>query len=563
MRRLVLLWLFVQLGGAVILAQTPNAKKVAKALFTLKTFKADSTLIGSSNGFFLGNEGVAVSSFAPFRGASSALVIDEQGKEWPVTMMLGANESYDLAKFAVAVRKAQGLSPATRPSAVGDDVWVVQVGTRRSVSANKAAVRRVEQFGRDYAYYSVSGGKAIPSGEAVSDNCPLLDAESMVIGIMQPSASQADTLCYAVDMRLADSMKISGLSINDRGLRQVHIKKALPDQLDQALVTLYMAGSSVDSAEYAVLLDDFIAKFPQALEGYEYRAQLKVGADDFDGARQDMERAIAVASKKDEAHFAYSRIIYQKEVYRRQTPYQPWSLALALDEVRRAYELNPQPIYLNHEARVRYAQGDYAEASGLYERLAATPMRSAALFYEASRCREQLRDTLGQLALLDSAVSQFTRPYIQEAAPYLLARAQVRMLLGRARDAVTDLNDYESLLKSRLTPNFYYMRYQAEVGGRLFQQALNDIDKAISMDPASVLYLAEKASLQVRVALYDDAIETARRCIDVAPDHSDGYLFLGLSLCLKGDKAEGVRHLQKARELGDSQADELIAKYAQ
>ena len=67
----------------------------------------------------------------------------------------------------------------------------------------------------------------------------------------------------------------------------------------------------------------------------------------------------------------------------------------------------------------------------------------------------------------------------------------------------------------------------------------------------------------MRVGLYDDAIATARQCIDVAPDHSDGYLFLGLAQCLKGEKTEGVKNLQKAKELGDEQADDLIAKYAQ
>ena len=45
------------------------------------------------------------------------------------------------------------------------------------------------------------------------------------------------------------------------------------------------------------------------------------------------------------------------------------------------------------------------------------------------------------------------------------------------------------------------------------------------------------------------------------PDSSDGYLFLGLAQCLKGDKALGVVNLLKAKDLGDAQADVLIEKY--
>ena len=94
----------------VLLAMTANSqpswtKKATKSVFTLKTFSADGTLIGSTSGFFTGENGEAVSSFSPFKGASSAVVIDAQGKEWPVACMLGANETYDVAKFRVAAKK--------------------------------------------------------------------------------------------------------------------------------------------------------------------------------------------------------------------------------------------------------------------------------------------------------------------------------------------------------------------------------------------------------------------------------------------------------------------------
>ena len=117
-------------------------------------------------------------------------------------------------------------------------------------------------------------------------------------------------------------------------------------------------------------------------------------------------------------------------------------------------------------------------------------------------------------------------------------------------------------IKNQVFCDFYYLRFQAEVGGRLYQQALNDIDQAIKMQPEYDLYYAEKASLQVRVGLYDEAIATANECIRVAPEYSDGYLFLGIAQCLKGNKVEGVKNLQRAKELGDPQANDLIEKYS-
>ena len=67
--------------------------------------------------------------------------------------------------------------------------------------------------------------------------------------------------------------------------------------------------------------------------------------------------------------------------------------------------------------------------------------------------------------------------------------------------------------------------------------------------------------MQIRVKLTDEAIETASECIRLFPDSSDGYLFLGLAQCLKGDKALGVVNLLKAKDRGDAQADTLIEKY--
>ena len=171
-------------------------------------------------------------------------------------------------------------------------------------------------------------------------------------------------------------------------------------------------------------------------------------------------------------------------------------------------------------------------------------------------------DTVRQIAMLDSAVAMFSRPYLREAAPYLLARAQARMEAHKYREAVADLNDYEELMKTQVNDRFFYMRFQGEVGGKLFQQALNDIDQAIDMAPQNDLYQAEKASLLIRVGMYAEAAEAARRCINASPDGSDGYLFLGLAQCLQGQKKDGLANLKKAGELGDPQAQTLIEKYA-
>lgn len=547
---LILCYLFFSTVGA--LAQPAWVKKATKSVFTLKTFGDDGALIGSATGFFVTADGVGVSSFAPFKGAARAIIIDAGGKEMPVACMLGANETYDVSKFRVAVKKSQPLVLAARQQE-GSPVWLLPYREVKQVAQGK--VRKIETFNQTYDYYTLDLQQ--PEG---CEGAPLMNEAGEVVGLMQPSSSEA-TVSYAVSARFADSLSITGLSINDAALRSTKIKKDLPDDEGQALLTVYVAGSTLDSLSYATLLDDFIAKFPQSAEGYVNRAQEAANGGRYAAADNDIAQALKVADRPDEVHYSYSRMIYQTALYRPEA-YDSWTMDKALKEAQEASAVRPLAVYGQQQAYVLFAQKKYEESYTIYEQLFDTVALQPTVFYEASRCKELLNDTTAQLALLDRAVGHFSKPYLREAAPYLLVRAQANQSAGNFRKAVLDLNDYEGLMKTQVNDQFYFLRFQAEVGGRLYQQALNDIDRAITMAPDNDFYPAEKASLLVRVGMYDEAMETARAMIQQYPDHSDGYLFLGLSQCLKGEKGEGVKNLQKAGELGDPQAAGLIEKYS-
>ncbi|WP_288276655.1 serine protease [uncultured Prevotella sp.] len=538
-----------------IMAQPSWVKKATKSVFTLKTFTADGTLLGSANGFYVGKNGEAISCFAPFKGAQRAVVIDAAGKEYEVACILGANETYDVAKFRVITGKTQPLTVAQGQAPADASVWLLPYNQVKKVP--QGTVRKAETFNQNYAYYTVA--LQMPEN---SVGAPLFSETGEVLGLMQQPASLKDTLNYAVSALFADSLKTTGLSINDPVLRATGIRKALPQDVGQAQLSLYIGGASLDSLAYCQLIEDFILQFPNHPDGYTYRAQQLVNGSRFADAERDMKKALKVAEKTDEVHYTYSRLMLQKLLYMPDQTYDAWSFDGSYDEAGEAYRINPLPTYRQQQAVVRYAQQRYDDAYAIYEELFTSSLRSPELFYAASVCKEQLKDSVAQLALLDSCMAQFSRPYLKETAPYLLHRAQLLMDMNRHREAVTDLNDYEALMKTQLTSNFYYMKYQAEMKGRLFQQALEDINEAIRMTPQSDLYYAEKASLQVRVGLYSEAVETAKTCIQLAPDHSDGYLFLGLSQCLLGQKTEGIKNLQKAGELGDPQAEGLIEKYS-
>ena len=535
-------------------AQPSWVKKATKSVFTLKTFSADGSLLASSNGFFTGTNGEAVSSYTPFKGASRAIIIDAQGKEAAVLSILGANDIYDVVRFRVDISKSQPLPICHTTMSEGSMAWLLPYHETKQIPSGP--IRKAELFMQDYAYYTL----ALASPQH-TESCPLLNEEGEVIALLQPSANTQDTLSYAISAVFADSLRISGLSMTDPILQLTNIRKELPDNLKEANVALYMASTRNDTLAYAEMVEEMIRKFPDAPDGYTYRAQQSAARGDYAAADQDMQKAIKVSDAKDEAHFDLARMIYSKEVYLPEPPYENWSLDKALSEIRNAISINPLPTYRQLEGNILFAQKQYPEAYDVFMSLTDTPLRDAELFFSAAKCKAMMRDTTAMISLLDSCVNTFSKPYLKEAAPYLWSRATARREAGKYRDAISDMNEYEKLMSANINDSFYYIRHQTDIQARLYQQALNDIDEAIRLNPKETLYYAEKASLQVRVGLIDEAEATAKECISIEPDNSDGYLFLGLAQCMKGEKQSGLDNLKKAKELGDPQADALIEKF--
>ncbi|MGN1262960.1 MAG: hypothetical protein ACI4TW_02895 [Prevotella sp.] len=541
-----------------IKAQPAWVKKASKSVFTVKTFSADGNQIGSANGFFVGENGEAVSCFTPFKGAASAIVIDAQGKEMIVDYILGANETYDVVKFHAVAKRTIPLVIAQSPAQEKSTAWLLPYCAKKALTPIKGEITKAELFSDKYTYYTITA--EVPENTI---SCPFLNDNGEVIGLLQTSVKNKGNNCFAVSSAFANDLKISGLSINDAALKSIFIKKELPNDIDQAILTMYIAGATLDSAAYENLVEDFINKFPNAADGYIYRARLHTNANRFDKADEDMLKAIKCADKKDDAHYNYASIIYNKEIYKKDIPYDKWSFDKAAEEAETAYMINPVSTYKQLKAQIRLAQKQYEEAYNEYKTIIDGGTRTAELFFMAAKCKEIMNDSIAMVALLDSAVNTFSRPYLKTAAPYIIARGQALAKVGRYRNAVADFNEYEKLMSNQLNDNFYYIKAQTELDGNMFQQALNDITKAIEMNPEYDIYYAEKASIEVRVGMLDEAISTSKECIRLAPDSSNGYLFLGYALCLKGEKEEGLKNLEKAKELGDEQAQSIMDKYKQ
>ena len=130
-----------------------------------------------------------------------------------------------------------------------------------------------------------------------------------------------------------------------------------------------------------------------------------------------------------------------------------------------------------------------------------------------------------------------------------------------ARGAVADYNDFYDAMMGQVSAEFYIIRSQEEVQCRMYQQAINDVNKAVEIDPRNVEYWVEKGGVHLRVNQLDDAEKALRQAVSIDPENAPAYRMLGFCMIQMKKKNEGVKLLQKAKDLGDEVADGLIQKY--
>lgn len=533
--------------------QSKQVKKAAASIFSLTTFKTDGTLLASTNGVFISDNGEAISAFYPFVGADSAVVIDTNGNALPVDVIIGANELYDVCKFKVN-GKTTPIKIASTPSMDGEKVWMLGYSIKNQ-KAKQVPIQKTELFMDKYTYYIFSS--ETPEN---MEGCPFVNAKGELIGILQHANHSEGT--HAVDAHFMKDMQINnGLSLADPVLRQTTIRTQLPAKEEDALVTLMMA-SEQNKKNYLKYIQDFKRSFPHAVDGYAAQARQYANKKEFAKAATEMETAIQNVHKKDAAHAEYAKIIFHQQLFQPDSTYLAWSLDKALAEAQKAYEINPLPAYQHQQAQIIYSKGNYQKAYDMFLALTKTNLRSGELFYEAAQAKAQLKANQAEiLSLLDSAVAACPQPLTPIAAPFVLARGAAYDQAGDYKKAIMDYNRYDTLMLGRANHEFYYTRFNCNVKLRRYQQALNDIAHAAVLNRQEPTYLAEMASLQLKVNYIDDALKTTELCIGIAPNYPDIYLIKGLALIQKKQKKLGIEAFEKAKQLGDKRAQDYIDKY--
>ena len=565
MKKKIVIALFLSLlcQGAMM-AQPKWVEKAKRAVFSVITYDKDDKMLNSGNGFFVTEDGVALSDYTLFKGAKRAVIVNHEGEQMPVEAIMGADDMYDVVKFRVAItgKSVPALALAPTPPAVGTDVCLLPYSTQKSRTYTAGKVKAVDKVTDNYSYYTLTLKLA---DKRVS--CPLVTMEGEVFALAQKASGQdTATICYGVDAAYAMAQKITALSYSDAALKDIGIKKALPDTEEEALVFLFMASSQLPADKYMTVLQDFINQYPDSPDGYMRRANQRIlmskDENSLDKVSDDLDKALDVAPQKDDVYYGRAKLISAFVIDNPDRIYADWSLDKAVAEIREAIKVRPLPIYTQTEGDILFAKGDYPAALEAYEQVNHSELASPATFYTTAKIKEAMKAPADEvLALLDSCVVHFSKPYTQDAAPYLLARAQAYMVADKPRQAVFDYDAYYDAVKGNVNDVFYYYREQAALKSRQYQRALDDMASAIALNPKDLTYRAELAVVNIRVGRNEEAVKVLQEALAVDPSYAEAYRLMGIAQIQMKQKDAACASFAKAKELGDPNVDTLIEKH--
>ena len=564
MKKYVLLMACI-LGTGSLWAQAlpKGAAKAKKGVFSVVTYTQDNKILNTGNGFYIDEKGTAVSDFSLFKNAHHAVVVTADGKELPVTLILGANDIYDVVKFRTQVnKKSFAITPATNAVQKGEKVYLLPYATQKDANGRTGSVVNVDSIANNSVYYTLN-----MTTEEKTISCPVVNMAGEVIGLIQKNSDSESKESFALGINFASGLSINAMSGSDSNLNAIGIKKDLPDDESQALVMLYLMSTQSNQEEYLTRLNDFIAKFPMSSEGYFRRASYYMSKNDkasVEPAEKDIKKSFDLSTKKEETHYNLAKLLYNYNMgLNEQESQAGWTLTRALEEINKALQTSKEGLYYQTLADIQFALGKYAEAANAYSEVNKTTIASANSFYAEAKARElgEAPEAKTLVALMDSAVAFYNPPYGQEAAPYIYERGRYKSQAQNHRGAVIDYSIFHDAMAGQVTADFYAIRADEEMACHMNQQAIDDITKATEMEPEKVEFWTQKGGILIRLNQQKEAIEALNKAISLNPKDASLYRMLGFCQIMMKQKKAGLDNLKKAKDMGDTVAEQLIKKY--
>ncbi|MDR0743032.1 MAG: tetratricopeptide repeat protein [Tannerella sp.] len=539
-------------------------EKVNKAIITIETTTKEGTS-RNGNGFFIHENGEAVSSYDLFRNAEKAVVTTMDGEKLQVVRILGADDLYGVIRFKVSIKKKTPfLTVVNTDPPLNATAFIPP--SKEEKEWSQGAISEITKVKGTYNYYKIE--KPLPASQ---ESFPLLNENGEVFALTQADASGKGKT-YGLSVEYIKSLNVASMDMLKRTYSEIGIRKAWGSSAEEAQISLLLYASQQDAPTYLETLNDFISTFPNAAEGYVSRAshyayhrkELASAENEqlqmLDRAWEDLDKAGKQTKNKADAYYNKAKLIFGVITNDTTLRYKEWNMAVASDYIRKAIAENDLPAYRHLEGDVAFYNQEYENAYHSYSIINQSPSASASSWYLAAKSKEQIpgSNPIEIITMMDSAVAKSPA---NEATAYLLESIDLKMQTGLYDQAVKDYDTYYRLAGGNVNDGFYYFREQAKFRSNDLEGALKDVDMAIAGNPTNAIYHAEKASVYLRLKDPEKAQASAEKAIELQPDFASAYRILGICLIRREKKTEACPYLEKAKELGDPVVDKLITEH--
>ncbi|MCD7976147.1 MAG: tetratricopeptide repeat protein [Tannerellaceae bacterium] len=545
--------------------------KARKAVVTVTTYDKDNRKITSGNGFLISETGDVLSAYTLFKGASRATITDTDGKQYPVTVIVGADELYDVIRFKVSASKKMPFLPlATVSVPVGRVAYQIPYSTEKQLSFKQGEVLEASKLKDNYSYYKL--GFPLESAQA---NTPVVLETGEVFGLAQEDASGKNEASYAVSAAYVNSLQVTSTDALNSVYNEIGIKKAWPSNIEDAAISLFLIGNQQDAKTYLETLNDFIATFPDAADGYQnrashvvtFRAALATTPEEqkryLDMAMGDYDKAAQFSQQKGEVFYNQAKAIYAVAIEDSTLNDKHWTVENAVATLEKAIAMDDQPVYRQLQGDIFFFEGNYERAFQSYMLVNESDLATASSYFMAAKAKENLpgANVYELIELLDKAIDR--AGMTSQGAAYVLERIDKRQYLNQYAEMVADYDLYHKLVHGQVNAPFYFYREQAKFRVGDMEGALEDIQQAIRLEDDNADYYAEEASVYTRLEQYDKALESVQKALDLTPDFGACYRLRGVCLIRQEKKNEACEAFGKAKELGDPLVDRLIKEHCQ
>ena len=180
-------------------------KLTKPAVFSIATYDKYGFELSNATGFFIEPEGIGISNYHVFNGASQADIITTNGEKYSFKEILSLNENSDLIKFSINNTNSDEFpffNLSQQKPLSGDDVFIIGNPQGLDFSVSEGIISSIRQHKEIGEVLQITA--PISPG---SSGSPVIDMSGKVVGIVSFSLIEGQNLNFAIGVSNLGNLK--------------------------------------------------------------------------------------------------------------------------------------------------------------------------------------------------------------------------------------------------------------------------------------------------------------------------------------------------------------------